>query len=141
MQKHLILKVLPFSIKCFFILIQGVMPVYENYNIIKFKSCIPKFAVCIKVHIFWEGLKILQNLLLPFDCTYCKIVWPSQNIWTLCGFMSNSHNKFLTVSICSYLIEVECKFNLIHSAHQFKVDSFDTLHLVRDTLCDFVFKI
>ena len=59
----------------------------------------------------------------------------------VCGFMSNSHNKSLTVSICSYLIEVECKFNLIHSAHQFKVDSFDTLHLVRDTLYDFFSKL
>ena len=45
-----------------------------------------------KVHIFWEGHKILQNLPLTFDCMYCsqklgedfrKILWPSQNIWTL----------------------------------------------------------
>ena len=31
-----------------------------------------------KVHIFWEGHKILRNLPLTFDCMY----WPSQNIWT-----------------------------------------------------------
>ena len=47
----------------------------------------------IKVHIFWEGHKILQNLHLTFDWHYlhrtevrwrfCKILWPSQNIWTL----------------------------------------------------------
>ena len=45
-----------------------------------------------KVHIFWEGHKILRNLPLTFDCMYCsqkkdrrfrKILWPSQNIWTL----------------------------------------------------------
>ena len=46
----------------------------------------------VKVHIFWEGHKILRNLPLTFDCMYCsqklgedfaKILWPSQNIWTL----------------------------------------------------------
>ena len=45
-----------------------------------------------KVHIFWEGHKILRNLPLTFDRMYCsqklgedfaKILWPSQNIWTL----------------------------------------------------------
>ena len=45
-----------------------------------------------KVHIFWEGHKILRNLPLTFDRMYCsqkleenfaKILWTSQNIWTL----------------------------------------------------------
>ena len=45
-----------------------------------------------KVHIFWEGHKILRNLHLTFDCMYCsqnlgedfaKILWPSQNVWSL----------------------------------------------------------
>ena len=45
----------------------------------------------IKVHIFWEGHKILRNLHQLFVlCKYCqsnwwrfcKILWPSQNMWT-----------------------------------------------------------
>ena len=46
-----------------------------------------------KVHIFWEGHKILQNLHLTFDYLqyiqskvrwrFRKILWPSQNTWTL----------------------------------------------------------
>jgi hypothetical protein len=26
----------------------------------------------VKVHIFWEGHKIMQNLHLTFDCMYCS---------------------------------------------------------------------
>ena len=46
----------------------------------------------IKVHIFWDGHKILRNLHRRFDCYYmgqiyggdfAKNLWPSQNIWTL----------------------------------------------------------
>ena len=47
----------------------------------------------VKVHIFWEGHKILRNLHLTFVlCSasqkyvrwrFPKILWPSQNIWTL----------------------------------------------------------
>ena len=46
-----------------------------------------------KVHIFWDGHKILRNLHQLFDWQYIsrtndwwrfrKILWPSQNIWTL----------------------------------------------------------
>ena len=45
-----------------------------------------------KVHMFWEGHKLLRNLHLTLECMYCsqkkgedfaKILWPSQNIWTL----------------------------------------------------------
>ena len=46
-----------------------------------------------KVYIFWEGHKILRNLRLTFDYSkyiqskvmwrFRKILWPSQNIWTL----------------------------------------------------------
>jgi hypothetical protein len=50
-----------------------------------------------KVHIFWEGHKILRNLPLTFDCStyviqskvrgrFRNILWPSQNIWTLFNF-------------------------------------------------------
>ena len=45
----------------------------------------------VKVHIFWEGHKILRSLHLSFDLHYIEkskveisqILWPSQNIWTL----------------------------------------------------------
>ena len=30
-----------------------------------------EFHLSIKVHIFWKGHKILQNLHLTFDCVYC----------------------------------------------------------------------
>ena len=48
--------------------------------------------ILFKVHIFWEGNKILWNLHLTFVlCSaspkvrwrFCKILWPSQNLWTL----------------------------------------------------------
>ena len=58
-----------------------------------FKSKIDRPIDQYKVHIFWEGHKILQNLHLTFDWHYIfrtkvrwrfrKILWPSQNIWTL----------------------------------------------------------
>ena len=35
-----------------------------------------------KVHIFWEGRKILRNLHRRFDWHYI-VLWSSQNIWTL----------------------------------------------------------
>ena len=56
------------------------------------KKCTKSSAFLSKVHIFWEGHKILRNLPLTFDCMYCsqklvedfaKFLWPSQNIWTL----------------------------------------------------------
>ena len=39
----------------------------------------------VKVHIFWEGHKILRNLHRRFDqcCKFCKSLWPSQYKWTL----------------------------------------------------------
>ena len=52
---------------------------------------VPFSLVYSKVRIFWEGPKILRNLYLTFDWPYhrtkvrwrlCKILWPSQNIWT-----------------------------------------------------------
>ena len=57
-------------------------------------------ALCTNVHIFGEGHKILQNLHLTFDWHYIgqkkvwwrfrKILWPSQNIWTLLhNYMEN----------------------------------------------------
>ena len=45
-------------------------------------------GMAVKVHIFWEGHKILRNLHLALHRTkvrwrFRKILWPSQNIWTL----------------------------------------------------------
>ena len=46
-------------------------------------------SIGVKVQIFWEGHKILRNLHLTFDYSqkvrwrFHKILWPSQNIWTL----------------------------------------------------------
>ena len=46
-----------------------------------------------KIHIFWKGHNILRNIHCKFDWHYisrtnlrwrfCKVLWPSQNIWTL----------------------------------------------------------
>ena len=46
------------------------------------------WILCNKVQMFWEGQKILRNLHVTFDWTkvrwkFCKLLWPSQNIWTL----------------------------------------------------------
>ena len=49
------------------------------------------WSTLVKVHIFWEGNKILRNLpnICPMYCQsnnwwrFRKILWPSQNIWTL----------------------------------------------------------
>ena len=35
-------------------------------------NSIYSFRFVVKVHIFWEGHKILQNLHLTFDCVYCS---------------------------------------------------------------------
>ena len=64
---------------------QITLPFYNPSNI---------FKIFLKVHIFWEGHKILLNLHQLFDWQYIgqitnnwwrfrKILWPSQNIWTL----------------------------------------------------------
>ena len=60
-----------------------------------------------KVHIFWEGHKILRNLPLTFDRMYCsqklgedfaKFLWPSQNIWTLSKtFQKSQCNWFFLI--------------------------------------------
>ena len=52
-----------------------------------------------KVHIFWEGHKIFRILPLTFEYStyvqsivwggFCKILWPSQNIWTLKAGLKN----------------------------------------------------
>ena len=65
----------------------GFEETYRNYSITDQSS--PNF---VKVHIFWEGHKILRNIHLTFDWHYIqskvrrrfrKILWPSQNIWAL----------------------------------------------------------
>ena len=53
---------------------------------------VPKEQTDVKVYIFWESQKILQNLPCIFDRYYirqiyggdfAKQLWPSQNTWTL----------------------------------------------------------
>ena len=57
---------------------------YSTIYLNKTEESFSGFFFFFKVHIFWEGHKILRNLPLTFDCMYCsKILWPSQNIWTL----------------------------------------------------------
>ena len=60
-----------------------------------------------KVHIFWEGHKILRNLHLTFEWHYTcrtklrwrfrKILWPSQNIWTLIHWWTTNDAKWGTL--------------------------------------------
>ena len=58
-----------------------------------------------KVHIFWEGHKILRNLPLTFYYMHCsqklgedfaKFLWPSQNVWTLQSYDFKSLNNYFT---------------------------------------------
>ena len=54
-----------------------------------------RYVLFFKVHIFWEGHKIVRNLHLALHRTkvrwrFRKILWPSQNIWTLCHFRHNT---------------------------------------------------
>ena len=65
--------------------------------------CIFFFLYICKVHIFWEGHKILRNLHQLFDWQYIsrtnnwwrfrKILWPAQNIWTL-RILVRTYNNF-----------------------------------------------
>ena len=50
-----------------------------------FSLCMSVVRV-IKVHIFWEGLKILQNLHLTFDCMYCSQKL-GENFAEFCGLL------------------------------------------------------
>ena len=58
----------------------------------------------IKVHIFWEGHKILQNLHCRFALwsasnlrwRFRKLLWPSQNIWTLKKYLEEGRSKVLS---------------------------------------------
>ena len=67
------------------IIIKGAFTNYVD-RILAFLTTYPP---PVKVHIFWEGQKILLNLHRKFDCYYIgqiyggEILWLSQNIWTL----------------------------------------------------------
>ena len=72
-----------------------------------------------KVHIFWEGHKILRNLPLIFDRVYCsqklgedfaKFLWPSQNIWTLTKCL----NSFWTDQTSIFAFKFEIQENCNH---------------------------
>ena len=123
------------------------------------------FTICfitilfIKVHIFWEGHKILRNLYLTFDYStyiqskvrwrFCKIMWPSQNIWTLieeamelsrillnviisnnivCHFVQHFH---LIFSQILYLRILNCLFSigLFHEKFGTLINKFSPLKL------------
>ena len=72
--------------------------------ILQFRKILKNIFDC-KVHIFWEGHKILRNLHRRFDRYYIyrtnlgwrfrKNLWLSQNIWTL----KNLGNRFLSHNI------------------------------------------
>ena len=74
----------------YYVTLQGRNP-YNFWLIFWKKQWHHKFILKFKVHIFWEGHKILRNLQQLFDWQYIgqiigKILWPSQNIWTLLTF-------------------------------------------------------
>ena len=108
-----------------------------------------------KVHIFWEGHKILQNLPLTFDHMYCsqklgedfaKFLWPSQNIWTLLYTMNyitrillfleqifiwKSYAKlFVKSGIGDYLSCILSVPNCLEQAQNFCARSKIDLHIV-----------
>ena len=67
----------------------------RNSTICRWKIC-AEILVDIKVQIFWEGHKVWKNLPLKIwhywvasNCKW-KILWPSQNIWTVSDFFSVS---------------------------------------------------
>ena len=95
----------------------------------------------LKVHIFWESHKILRNLHRRFDWHYLhrtnlrwrfrKILWPSQNIWTLkvwsydflfaVFFSPLKYKNFYWVSSkwCFYLMHID--FGLAYQASFSKI--------------------
>ena len=75
-----------------------------------------------KVHIFWEGHKILQNLQYiqsKVRGRFRKILWPSQNIWTL--------HKMANIDVIRVLFDLkEC---ILHSCEYSFKNSFIWLAL------------
>ena len=66
-----------FSIICFCILIKGVITVYENYNVIAFKSCIQIFTVYIfKVFLDSEDLSQSEDFFLSKEV----IIWSKKQL-------------------------------------------------------------
>ena len=60
----------------------------------------------IKVHIFWEGHKILQNLHLTFDCMYCsqkyvRKVKISQNFVAFSEYMNFNKDSEINMTLQS----------------------------------------
>ena len=54
------------------IILQTSFPKLKEYEIAFGTVCSYFLVHFCKVHIFWEGHKILQNLPLTFDCMYCS---------------------------------------------------------------------
>ena len=74
---------------CFPSFIHGIHVFFRNSKL----NCLYQS----KVHIFWEGHKIFTKsppYFCPMQCQskvrwrFCKILWPSQNIWTLTEIQS-----------------------------------------------------
>ena len=72
------------SINYFCILIQRVMPVYENYNVIAFKSCIQKFTVYTTYHQCYTSYLAATDYECPMKPFLIGIqtFWIWQTHWT-----------------------------------------------------------
>ena len=107
----------------------------------------------LKVHIYWEGHKILLYVLLSkVKGRFRKILWPSQNIWTLIqGKYYNDNNPFycricrfghvlmaflgLDSSVCIVsLFDDKQSLYFIHLAEIISwvhVQTFESMHLLK----------
>ena len=65
-------KDLKFFIYVLFKILIGNCFYYEYGKLKKWKKSNHHMAHTVKVHIFWEGHKILRNLPFTFDCMYCS---------------------------------------------------------------------
>ena len=83
-------------------------------------------VIFLKVHIFWEGHKILQNLPLTFDCMYCMQKL-GEDFAKFCGLLridelyrsSTLRNLFFSTSAPKKLIQISKYCFLILSAFKF----------------------
>ena len=74
----------------------------------------------LKVHIFWEGHKILRNLHRRFNQSpvlhrtnvrwrFSKIFWPSQNIWTL-NRIKNYPSNAISTNCLVWTVHIRANF-------------------------------
>ena len=80
----------------------------------------------IKVHIFWEGHKILQNLHRGFIlCS--KILWPSQNMWTLTFFVDISW--FYKIATTEWILLHFANLTYLYNQHLCTNYTVKTIHI------------